>query len=473
MSELLGNRTQRTKLLSILIILAVLGAAALYGIVGSRLLLLLLLAGLGMVLLLQRPILGLAVVTIFALLIPIEIGTGTEVNLNPVSLIVPALFVIWLLDMVSKRELRMVRSRTFLPLFLFLLVGIVSLLIGNATWDLFVPRPANFLMVQLAQLGIFVLSAGTYLLVANLVKDEIWLRYLIWIFIVVGGVLATLYQLPAAGRFVNLIATEAISRAPVWMLLTAAAGGQLLFNKSLVLWKQMFLLFVLLAVGFYSFVLHREVISVWIGVLAAGAVLFWLRWPRLRLLVLSVLLILLLAGILFPAVYEFAGGDAEWRLSGLSRIDLGKRVLEVTMRNPITGLGPASYRVYASMEPLVWRSGRYLWIGAVISSHNNYIDLFSHAGLLGLGIFLWFMAEVALLALRLRKRTLSDFANGYINGALAAWTGTMVIMVFADWFLPFVYNVGFPGFQASVLVWMYLGGIVAINTFLEKDLPPS
>jgi hypothetical protein len=184
------------------------------------------------------------------------------------------------------------------------------------------------------------------------------------------------------------------------------------------------------------------------------------------------LLILLLTGILFPAVYEFAGGDAEWRLSGLSRIDLGRRVLEVTMRNPITGLGPASYRVYASMEPLVWRSGKFVWIGAVISSHNNYVDLFSHVGLLGLAIFLWFMAEVALLALRLRKRTLSGFVNGYINGALAAWTGIMVIMVFADWFLPFVYNVGFPGFQASVLVWMYLGGIVAINTFLEKELPP-
>jgi len=46
----------------------------------------------------------------------------------------------------------------------------------------------------------------------------------------------------------------------------------------------------------------------------------------------------------------------------------------------------------------------------------------------------------------------SGFANGHINGALAGWAGTMVIMVMADWFLPFIYNVGFSGFQAIVLV---------------------
>ena len=34
-------------------------------------------------------------------------------------------------------------------------------------------------------------------------------------------------------------------------------------------------------------------------------------------------------------------------------------------------------------------------------------------------------------------------------------------MMMADWILPFVYNIGFPGFQASVLVWLFLGGMVA------------
>jgi hypothetical protein len=43
---------------------------------------------------------------------------------------------------------------------------------------------------------------------------------------------------------------------------------------------------------------------------------------------------------------------------------------------------------------------------------------------------------------------------------LGAWFSIMVIMALADWFLPFVYNIGFPGFQASVLVWMFFGGLL-------------
>ena len=36
-------------------------------------------------------------------------------------------------------------------------------------------------------------------------------------------------------------------------------------------------------------------------------------------------------------------------------------------------------------------------------------------------------------------------------------------MLFADWILPHVYNIGFPGFQASVLIWLFLGGLVSLE----------
>ena len=39
----------------------------------------------------------------------------------------------------------------------------------------------------------------------------------------------------------------------------------------------------------------------------------------------------------------------------------------------------------------------------------------------------------------------------------------------ADWILPFVYNIGFPGFQASVLVWLFLGGLVALEGMGETE----
>jgi hypothetical protein len=32
-----------------------------------------------------------------------------------------------------------------------------------------------------------------------------------------------------------------------------------------------------------------------------------------------------------------------------------------------------------------------------------------------------------------------------------------------DWIIPFVYNVGLKGFRASVLGWIFLGGLVVIE----------
>jgi hypothetical protein len=167
------------------------------------------------------------------------------------------------------------------------------------------------------------------------------------------------------------------------------------------------------------------------------------------------------SGLLFSTVYEFAGGTAEWIESGGSRLALIGRVIDVTMRNPITGLGPAAYRNYAKMKPLYYAGAYYLrpWV----SSHNNYVDLFSHVGLVGLGLFFWFAVELARLGLRLRARFTEGFAAGYVNSILAAGAGALMLMLLADWILPFVYNIGFPGFQASVLVWLFLGGLVALE----------
>jgi len=51
-----------------------------------------------------------------------------------------------------------------------------------------------------------------------------------------------------------------------------------------------------------------------------------------------------------------------------------------------------------------------------------------------------------------------------VNAMLASWIGgSDPGMAFADWILPHVYNIGFPGFQASVLVWLFLGGLVALE----------
>lgn len=463
----LRDRSRPTHLLTAAIALAVLALAFYLGQRASMFWLALLVAGMGATVLLQEPRLGLLAVVAVALLVPLDINTGTDVSLNPVTLLLPAVLGIWLLDSVRRRRIHFVSTRANVPLALFLLAGLFSLFFGMVTWDSFVPRSASFTLVQLAQWGIFALSAGAFWLTANLVTDEHWLRRLTWIFLLIAGTVAILRAVPGMGGFISRFTTIAFIRAPLWMLLAALAGGQLLWNRQLSPARRFFLGATLLSILYYSFVTQQEAISNWVGLAAVLGVMLWLRYPRLRWPLVALVLIMAAAGVLFPAIYDFAGGDAEWTGSGGSRLVLTERVIDVSLRNPITGLGPAAYRRYAAMTPLRYQGAN--WIVPMVNSHNNYVDVFSQFGLVGVALLAWFAAEIARLGNRLRQRYRDGFAAAYVNAMLAASAGALVIMLFADWILPFVYNIGFPGFQASVLFWLFLGGLVALDNMPSAE----
>jgi hypothetical protein len=38
-----------------------------------------------------------------------------------------------------------------------------------------------------------------------------------------------------------------------------------------------------------------------------------------------------------------------------------------------------------------------------------------------------------------------------------------------DWFLPFTYNIGFPGFRAAMFAWLFLGGLMALERISRTD----
>jgi len=468
------RRLPLDKLRTWAVVALVLAGAAVLGYRAANRWLAVLMVAIGAVLLLHQPLLGLLALVPAALVVPIEFDTGTAVSVNPATLLVPALLGLWVLDMMRRQELQLAPSRTNRPLILFLLAGLLSFLIGYAFWDPAVPRSGNFLVVQLAQWAIFAFSAGAFWLTGNLVRHEVWLRRLTFVHLALAGSLAILLVLPQVGllpaqiaNLVNEMTTFALHRAPYWLLLAALAGGQLLFNRDLSLGQRLFLIASLGAVLLYALHVQRVVQSHWVGVAAAGGVLVWLRWPRLRWPIVVLFVVLVSTGGLYSAVYEFAGGDVEWQRSGGSRLELIGRVVEVSMRNPITGLGPAAYRLYAGMKPLFYEGA--LWIHPSVSSHNNYVDLFSHVGLVGMGILAWFAAEMTLVGLRLRARFTEGFAAGYINAMLAMGAGALAVMLLADWILPFVYNIGFSGFQASVLVWLFWGGLVAYEQMVDGE----
>jgi O-antigen ligase len=470
MTTLRGQTTNR-KLWVLLVILLAIGLALLLGYKASTRWLLLLLAVIAVIVILKRPLLGLLALLAGALLVGHQFNTGTAVTLNVAALLLPLLLGLWFVDMVRRKDINLVPSPTYLPLILFLLASLLSLLIGIATWDPLIPRPTNFLLVQMAQWAIFALSVGAFFLTANLIRSEDDLRTLTLLFLFITGAMVLLRFIPGVSSTVNRHTTAAFNRAPLWALMAALAGGQLLFNNKLKTPWRVFLLAVVGYAIYYSFYINRGSSSTWIGVGVALSILLWLRYPRLRWLVVLVVIATAVAGLLFPAIWNFAGGDDAWFSTGGSRIALIQRVIEVTMRNPLTGLGPAAYRLYANAEPLVYE--HIIWNQPRVSSHNNYVDIFSHGGILGLILLAWFCWEFYRLGMRLHHRLSAGFSAGYVNAMLAMGASSLALMLFADWILPFVYNIGFPGFQASVLVWLFMGGLVAIDHFLPEDQEPQ
>ena len=255
------------------------------------------------------------------------------------------------------------------------------------------------------------------------------------------------------------------NRSMFWTWLAALAGGQLVFNRRLRPVVRLWLV-VLLAAGAYVVWFRLNTwISGWAPFTVALATTAWLRaWRSNRKVALALgVLLVVLAVVLYPVAFQHAGGQTEADRSWGGRQVLYRAVLEIVKDHPVLGLGPAAYRYYAFTRWLSLGVGSALYIVPRVSSHNNYIDIHAQMGLVGLGLFAWFLAAVGRLGWRLAPRFRDSFGDGYVQGALAGLAGTLVSMMLADWFLPLVHNIGFPGFRTSALAWMFLGGLVALE----------
>jgi O-antigen ligase len=201
--------------------------------------------------------------------------------------------------------------------------------------------------------------------------------------------------------------------------------------------------------------------SGWLPGVAGALVILILSRPRLGIF----------SGLLAGGVFIFANGQAsQFIMQGdneyslMTRIDAWQILGKMLATSPILGFGPANYYWYTPLFPIRGYS-------VVFNSHNNYMDLLAQVGIIGLVCFLWFAGALGWLGWQLRSRLPEGFQKAYVIGALGGLAGTLAAMMLGDWVIPFVYNVGFTGFRASLLGWMFLGGMVAIyfmNQHIEE-----
>lgn len=406
----------------------------------------------------KRPTAGLSVLLLVAVLVPIEFPAGggaLNVCLGIAAVICGAFL---LRSVAMSGRGRLDGSRAVLASLTFAASAIVSFLVGQYQWF---PAAHAPLRAQVGGLAVFLVSASLFVVVGHQVTSVRQLRRLTWLF-VGSGALAVLTTF--SSTFDIRLGSITISNSSsigstFWTWLVALSLGQALFNAELRAPARA------AAGGVAMLALGRGLFdafswtSGWLPPLVAVAVLLLFRFPRaaISIVLLGVTPALLYAG---PFLQTWMVGESH---SAVTRIEAARVMWKLIEQNPWLGFGPANYYHYTHLFPILgW------WVA--FSSHNNYVDLMAQTGLVGLLAFGWFVAEVLRLAVRLLHRTGRGFERAYLLSAIAGLAGSLVSGLLGDWIVPFAYNVGVRGFRSSMLLWFFLGGVVALKRIASGSL---
>ncbi len=106
-----------------------------------------------------------------------------------------------------------------------------------------------------------------------------------------------------------------------------------------------------------------------------------------------------------------------------------------------------------------------------VNMHNNLVDIVGQAGILGLAALVWLMWALFRQSLRGFIAEAPGFGRAFAAACVAGLVGMVMASMLADWIFPFVYNVGLIGYRSSVIGWLLLGGIVALEA--TRAPPPE
>ena len=376
---------------------------------------------------------------------------------------------LWLLQMlVRDRDIYLKPSPVNLPFFGFLLAALLSWLVGYAIWDPSIKAPSNFLVIQAGQVTIFVLSIAALILAANQAIQE---RYLIWwTLIVIGiGTFAIFYRILIKPDFAQNLITFSMLCWPFVLL-----WGQLLFNRDLKPWMRAIGLLVTAAWFYWVYTQSFSWKGGWVPALLAFIFMLWFKNKRL-FIVIGVISILLLAVNWKWFNRSVVSGEVQ---SGSTvRPVLWYDVVRLTMRSPIFGLGPVSYKFYwqdPNFVPLSRFDANWdAWDewGYSPPSHSTLFDVFAQTGIVGLGFFIWGIVASLWLCYRIARRVKPGFQQAYVYAVLCGFASiTITSFVFADFILPFVYNLTITQFRTSVYSWLILGSVIGFDYTIRGEI---
>jgi len=402
--------------------------------------------------LLNWPETGVAALLVGGLLVAYRVGTGTETGINGAVGMSIVISLVWLFHVFYHPDkYPPVRSRSVVPVLVFMAAVLLSTLVGQYPWF---PAARASLFSQLGQLSIFLLSGAVFLVSACYLRNIVWLKRVVVLFFAIGLIHLSVRVVPGAvdyawGRLPLIIHSGSM----FWTWLVALSFGQFFLNRDL--GPAAKLLAGGIAAGSVGVTLIQtgDWVSGWFPSLVSIFIIVLARYPYPVVVASPILATLGWLGVSFVTNFA-ASEDNLYSLS--TRWEALRSLQPVLMANPIFGLGPANYYNYTVLYPIM---GWYV----SYSSHNNYLDLVAQAGLVGLASFLWFAWVVGMIAWHLKDRVVGGFERGYVYGVVGGLVASVLAGALGDWIIPFVYIAGFEGFRTSVLFWLFLGGVVAIE----------
>jgi O-antigen ligase len=394
--------------------------------------------------------LGLSILPIAVLFNPAPLNTGASSSLGISFVCAAGLIGIWILTtLLSGESLNIVPFRPITAILAFSSATILSFIIGLYPWY---PIPGAPMRAQVGQLAIFLVSAGTFLLVVYNIKNIEVLRTVVFLFLAVGSLVVLSYLLPPLESFLQPLVDFRTIGSLFWIWYVALAFGQAAFNRDLHLGYRLFLVLAVLSAFVHLLGFNAAWISGWFPALIALGIVAFFRFPRT--VFCSGLIMVAVLPIIFGRIYEMILSTDSYSL--MTRIEAWKIMASIIESNPIFGVGPANYYYYTVLYPILgWNVS--------FNSHNNYVDIIAQTGFLGFFCLLWVFYESGRTGLKLYPQMKSGFTRAYVAGSLGGLVATVFAGMLGDWFLPFVYNVGVRGFRTSVLVWLFLGGLVMLE----------
>jgi O-antigen ligase len=362
---------------------------------------------------------------IFILLFPIaEVGriqfvNGVAISLNDVLLCV--LIVVWVGFHLYKKK-KFDKGFLFKPVFLFSLIGFLSLLLN------FLNLKLDALLISFSYLLRWASYASLYFIVKEFnPKLKLKINYILLIsgfFVVLIG-FAQYFFYPSLRNLYYLGWDEHLYRLFSSFLDPNFAGAffviyflfTLSFIANFIKRKYWFKFSIVGTMGFLTLVALYLTYSRSALIMLAISVVVYLYLINKKKFILLILLGLLLAIFILPKSFQTEGTNFLRATSSESRVSTAKEALVIIQRNPLYGVGFNAFR-YARNQQGMTGSNWEFSHGAA-GTDNSFLFVMATTGVIGFVAFLWLIYKIFLLGkINLKKNKLSIVLISLIVGLI-------------------------------------------------------